>query len=153
MVMFVLERREELITEGGLDVMGRVDEIAKIAASLRKHEVTVSLFIDPDLQQVKAALRAGVRFVEFHTGAFCSAHDFGGGSTWEEELGKLRSMTQFALKSGLEVNMGHGLNYRNVRYVSEIEGVWELNIGHAIVGRAVLVGFERAVKEMLALMR
>jgi pyridoxine 5-phosphate synthase len=68
-------------------------------------------------------------------------------------LAKLKNMTQFALKSGLEVNMGHGLNYRNVRYIAEIEGVWELNIGHAIVGRALLVGFERAVKEMLERVR
>ncbi len=153
MATLVPERREELTTEGGLDVAGRVDEIAKLVGSLRKHEVTVSLFIEPELSQVKAAIKTGARFVEFHTGAFCSAYDFGGGSAWEEELAKLQGMAQFALKSGLEVNMGHGLNYRNVRYVAEIEGIWELNIGHAIVGRALLVGFERAVREMLEKLR
>ena len=148
MATLVPERREELTTEGGLDVAGRVDEIAKVVGSLRKHEVAVSLFIEPEIHQVRAAQRTGARFVELHTGAFASAYDFGGGSTWEEELAKLRNIPQLALKSGMEVNMGHGLNYRNVRYVSEIEGVWELNIGHSIVGRALLVGFERAVKEM-----
>jgi len=153
MATMVPERREELTTEGGLDVAGRTEEITKVVNSLRKHEVAVSLFIEPEIHQVKAALRAGARFVEFHTGAYATAFDFGGGNAWEEELAKLRNMTQFALKSGLEVNMGHGLNYRNVRYLAEIEGVWEFNIGHAIVGRAVLVGFERAVKEMLALVR
>lgn len=153
MATMVPERREELTTEGGLDVAGRTEEITKVVNSLRKHEVAVSLFIEPEIHQVKAAMRAGARFVEFHTGAYASAFDFGGGNAWEEELAKLRNMTQFALKSGLEVNMGHGLNYRNVRYLAEIEGVWEFNIGHSIVGRAVLVGFERAVKEMLALVR
>ncbi len=153
MATLVPERREELTTEGGLDVAGRVEEIGKIVGSLRKHEVTTSLFIDPELHQIKAALRTGARFVEFHTGAFAGSYDFGGGNTWEEELSKLQSMTQFALKSGLEVNMGHGLNYRNARYVAEITGVWELNIGHSVIGRALLVGFERAVKEMLAIVR
>ncbi len=153
MATLVPERREELTTEGGLDVAGRVDEIAKIVNSLRKHEVDVSLFIEPEIHQVKAAIRSGARFVEFHTGAYASAFDFGVGNAWEEELSKLSNMTQLARKNDLFVNMGHGLNYRNVHYIKEIEGVWELNIGHAIIGRAILVGLDRAVREMCSILR
>ena len=152
MVTLVPEKREELTTEGGLDVAVKMDEIAKVVSSLHKHDVTVSLFIDPELHQIKAALRTGARFVELHTGAYTSAYDLGEGD-WEEELAKLENMTQLAIKSGLTVNAGHGLNYRNVVPVAEIKGMWELNIGHAIIGRATLVGLERAVRDMLDLVR
>jgi pyridoxine 5-phosphate synthase len=152
MVTLVPERREELTTEGGLDVMGRVDEISKIVSSLHKHEIAVSLFIEPDLHHMKASIKTGARFVEYHTGAYAQAYDFGGGNAWEEELVRLDNMTQLALKSGLHVNAGPGLNYRNVKHVADIKGLYELNIGHSIVGRAVMVGFERAVREMKALL-
>jgi pyridoxine 5-phosphate synthase len=152
MVTLVPEKREELTTEGGLDVAARVDDITKVVSSLHKHDVAVSLFIDAELHQIKAAVRTGARFIELHTGQYASAYDFGEGNEWEEELVKLDNMAQVAQKSGLMVNAGHGLNYRNVGPIAEIKGIWELNIGHSIVGRAVLVGFERAVRDMKALL-
>lgn len=153
MVTLVPERREELTTEGGLDVLTKADEIARMVSSLQKHKVAVSLFIEPDLQQVKAAVRSGAHFIELHTGAYSSAYDYGDGDEWEEELVKIENMSQVAQKSGLMVNAGHGLNYRNVGPVAEIKGIYELNIGHSIVSRAVLVGMERAVRDMLDLIK
>ncbi len=153
MVTLVPEKREELTTEGGLDVRGKLEEITKITNSLRKHKVEVSVFIDPDLSQVKAALRAGVRFIELHTGNYCTAFDFGEGNEWEEELNKIIDMTQFARKNDIYVNAGHGLNYRNVRPVAEIKGIEEFNIGHAIISRAALVGLDKAVRDMLELLK
>jgi pyridoxine 5-phosphate synthase len=150
MVTLVPERREELTTEGGLDVVTKVDEISRIVSSLQKHNVSVSLFIEPELSQVKAAARTGAYFIELHTGAYSTAYDLGE-ADWEEELAKLVNMAQVAQKSGRTVNAGHGLNYRNVGPVAEIDGIWELNIGHSIVSRAVLVGMDRAVRDMLAL--
>jgi pyridoxine 5-phosphate synthase len=152
MVTLVPEKREELTTEGGLDVAARIDDIAKMVNSLHKHHVDVSLFVDAELHQIKAAVRTGARFIELHTGSYASAYDFGEGNDWEEELVKLDNMAQVAQKSGLLVNAGHGLNYRNVGPIAEIKGLWELNIGHSIVGRAVLVGLDRAVRDMVALL-
>ena len=144
-VLLVLMRHsQELVTK---------DDIMKMVNSLHKHDVAVSLFVDAELHQIKAAVRTGARFIELHTGQYASAYDFGEGNEWEEELVKLDNMAQVAQKSGLMVNAGHGLNYRNVGPISEIKGIWELNIGHSIVGRAVLVGFERAVRDMKELLR
>ncbi|HKP97523.1 MAG TPA: pyridoxine 5'-phosphate synthase [Fibrobacteria bacterium] len=153
MVTLVPEKREELTTEGGLDVAARIDDITKAVNSLHKHKVEVSLFVDAELHQIKAALRTGARFIELHTGSYANAYDFGDGHDWEEELVKLDNMAQVAQKSGMLVNAGHGLNYRNVGPIAEIKGLWELNIGHAIIGRAVLVGLERAVRDMVSLIR
>jgi pyridoxine 5-phosphate synthase len=152
MVTLVPEKREELTTEGGLNVAGMVDEITKIVNSLRKHKVEVSLFIDAELHQVKAAARTGATIIELHTGQYASAYDFGEGLDWQEELAKLDNMAQVAQKSDLLVNAGHGLNYRNVGPICDIKGLWELNIGHSIIGRAVLVGLDRAVRDMVALL-
>ncbi len=153
MVTLVPEKREELTTEGGLDVTARLEEISKVVSSMRKHSIEVSLFIDPEISQVKAAVHSGARFVELHTGNYCNAYDFGEGNDWEEELAKISNMTQVAIKNGLFVNAGHGLNYRNVRPIADIKGIEELNIGHSIVARATLVGMERAVRDMLDLIR
>ena len=153
MVTLVPERREELTTEGGLDVVTKVDEIARMVTSLQKHKVEVSLFIEPDLAQVKAAVRTGAHFIELHTGAYANAYDYGDGTEWEEELVKIENMAQVAQRSGLVVNAGHGLNYRNVQHIANIKGMYELNIGHSIVGRAALVGLDRAVRDMLALIQ
>ncbi len=153
MVTLVPEKREELTTEGGLNVASMVEELTRIVASLRKHNVQVSLFIDAELHQVKAATRTGAGIIELHTGQYANAYDFGEGSEWEEELVKLDNMAQVAQKSGLTVNAGHGLNYRNVGPIAGIKGMWELNIGHSIIGRSVLVGLDRAVRDMLALIR
>jgi pyridoxine 5-phosphate synthase len=151
MATLVPERREELTTEGGLDVAGSLGKITAAVNALTRHGTEVSLFIEPDMAQIRASLSSGVRFVEFHTGAFANAHESGDEGVWKSELARLNDMTRFARESGLTVNMGHGLNYRNTRLVAAIEGVYEFNIGHAIVARAMLVGFERAVREMLEL--
>lgn len=152
MVTLVPERREELTTEGGLDVAGKVEELTRFTNSLHKHNIQVSMFIDADLHQVKATKRTGAGMIELHTGGFASAYDMGQ-STWEDELDKLKNMAELAQKMDLIVNAGHGLNYRNVKYITQIPGIWELNIGHSIMSRAILVGMERAVRDMLVLLQ
>jgi pyridoxine 5-phosphate synthase len=145
----VPERREELTTEGGLDVVGGRDAVRRVVKTLRDAEIKVSLFIDPDLDQVKAAHRAEAEVVELHTGRYCEARL---ASDRRKELSRLLDACKAASKLGLEVAAGHGLSYENVVPVAALPEIEELNIGHAIVGRAVLVGFERAVREMKALM-
>ncbi|HEY6097898.1 MAG TPA: pyridoxine 5'-phosphate synthase [Anaeromyxobacter sp.] len=144
----VPERREELTTEGGLDVVGGRDAVRRVVKTLRDAEIKVSLFIDADLDQVKAAHRAEAEMVEFHTGRYCDARL---AADRRKELSRLLDACKAAAKLGLEVAAGHGLNYENVIPVAAISEIEELNIGHSIVGRAVLVGFERAVREMKAL--
>jgi pyridoxine 5-phosphate synthase len=150
MVTLVPERREEVTTEGGLNVVSGYDYIEEVVAKLRANNIVVSLFIDPEIQQVKAAARTGADYVELHTGRYADAEDL---NTVTDELEKLRSMAAAAAKLGLGVSAGHGLDYQNVREVARIPQVEELNIGHSIVARAVLVGMERAVRDMVALIR
>lgn len=149
-VTLVPERREELTTEGGLDVVSNEDNIKRLVGLFRKKGIVVNLFIDPDHLQIKAAQNTGAKFVELHTGRYAQSNN-------EEEADTQLEIIVNAAKSarelGLRVNAGHGLNYNNVRRISRIEGIEELNIGHSIVSRAVLVGLERAVKEMLDLIR
>jgi pyridoxine 5-phosphate synthase len=145
MVTLVPERREELTTEGGLDAVGGRDSIRKIVKTLRDADIVVSLFIDPDLDQVKAAHRAEAQVVEFHTGRYCDARL---AADRERELSRLVDACKSASRLGLGVSAGHGLHYGNVKTVAAIGEIEELNIGHAIVARAVLVGLERAVREM-----
>jgi pyridoxine 5-phosphate synthase len=145
MVTLVPERREELTTEGGLDAVGGRDSLRKIVKTLRDAEIAVSLFIDPDLDQVKAAHRAEAQVVEFHTGRFCEARL---ASDRQRELARIVDACKAAARLGLGVAAGHGLHYQNVTAVAAITEVEELNIGHSIVARAVLVGLERAVREM-----
>jgi len=145
MVTLVPERREELTTEGGLDAVGGRDALRKIVKTLHDAEIQVSLFIDPDLDQVKAAHRAEAQVVEFHTGRYCDARL---ASDRPRELSRLVDACKAAARLGLGVAAGHGLHYRNVTAVAAIPEIEELNIGHSIVARAVLVGLERAVREM-----
>ena len=153
-VTLVPENREEITTEGGLNVAGKVGDIEKAVSSLKMHEIFVSLFIDPEIDQIKAATKTGAQAIELHTGTYCNAYDFGEDDmAWQMELDKIEKMTQMALKSELVVNAGHGLNYQNVEYISSISDINELNIGHSIVSRASLVGMERAVKDMLEILR
>lgn len=144
-VTLVPERREEVTTEGGLDVAERYREVAEVVARLRGGGLRVSLFVDPEPAQVEASHRAGALAVELHTGAFCGA--WGSGKAEEERI-RLRRAASLAREVGLAVHAGHGLNVRNVGPVSRIPEVEELNIGHALVGRAIFVGLERAVREM-----
>ncbi|HHM23751.1 MAG TPA: pyridoxine 5'-phosphate synthase [Bacteroidetes bacterium] len=150
MVTLVPEKRQELTTEGGLDVVTNMERLADVITSLHIHNIVVSLFIDPDIHQIKAASRVGADYVELHTGEYANAEDL---NAQTEELEKLTSMAAAAAKLGLGVSAGHGLNYQNVRPIAQIPQVEELNIGHSIVSRAVLVGMERAVREMLDLIR
>jgi pyridoxine 5-phosphate synthase len=146
----VPERREELTTEGGLDAIGQRDPLRKVVRTLRDAEIEVSLFIDPDLDQVRAAHKADAQRVELHTGRYAEVR---GERERAQELARLVDCAKMARKLGLTVAAGHGLNYDNVQPVARIEEVEELNIGHSIVARAVLVGMERAVRDMLELMR
>lgn len=146
----VPEKREELTTEGGLDVAGKVKEITEAIETLRKAGITVSLFIDPDIRQVKAASQAGAHMVELHTGNYCDAKSE---EERDREFERLVEATRSAKDFGLRVSAGHGLTYENVSRVAGIDGVEELNIGHNIVARAVIVGMKKAVKEMVDLTR
>lgn len=149
-VTLVPERREELTTEGGLDVAGQREPVAKIIKNLKDGEITVSLFIDPDLDQIRAAHKVDADRIELHTGRYCEARNE---RERGRELSRIVDAAKAAAKLGMSVAAGHGLNYDNVQPIARIREIDELNIGHAIVGRAVLVGFERAVREMLELMR
>jgi pyridoxine 5-phosphate synthase len=149
-VTLVPERREELTTEGGLDVASQREQVAKIIKNLKDGEIIVSLFIDPDLDQIRAAHKVDADRIELHTGRYCEARNE---RERGRELSRIVDAAKAAAKLGMSVAAGHGLNYDNVQPVARIREIDELNIGHAIVGRAVLVGFERAVREMLELMR
>ncbi|WP_323149470.1 pyridoxine 5'-phosphate synthase [Pseudomonas oryzihabitans] len=147
-VCLVPERREELTTEGGLDVLGQVQRIRDAIAALPASEV--SLFIDPELQQIQAAKDCGAPVIELHTGRYAEAE------TQEEQASQLQRLAkavEFATGLGLVVNAGHGLHYHNVQPIAALPGINELNIGHAIVAHAVFVGFKQAVKEMAELIR
>jgi len=141
----VPERREELTTEGGLDVVTNREEIRKVARSLRDASVEVSLFVDPDLEQIKASHRADAQAVELHTGRYCEARTQ---RDRARELARVVEGAKAAAKLGLHVAAGHGLDYWNVQPIARIDEITELNIGYSIVCRAVLVGLERAVRDM-----
>lgn len=147
-VTFVPERREEVTTEGGLDVILHRDSLAQKIKILREAEIIVSLFIDPDLDQVKAAHRVSADAIEIHTGAYADARP---GKARRAQWEKIINAVKTGAKLGLTVHAGHGLDYWNTPAIAAIEEIEELNIGHAIVSRAVLVGMERAVAEMKAL--
>jgi pyridoxine 5-phosphate synthase len=141
----VPEKRQELTTEGGLDVVANEAAVAAAVRHLRKAGIEVSLFLDPDVRQIETAKVLGVHAVEIHTGRYADAR---GASARARELEALRAAAEFAREQGLHLHMGHGLNYSNVQAVARLPGVEELNIGHSIVARAILVGLERAVREM-----
>jgi pyridoxine 5-phosphate synthase len=145
-VTLVPEKRRELTTEGGLDVVRYETIVAEHTRRLAAAGIAVSHFIDPDAAQSDAAKRAGAQAVEFHTGAYAEAR----GPAVERELERLKAAVSHARNIGLTVHLGHGLDYRNVKPVAAIPGIDELNIGFSIVARAVLVGFEKAVSEMVA---
>ena len=146
----VPERREELTTEGGLEVAMNMEYLKKVVRLLKDAEIRTSLFVDPDIEQIKASHRVGADIVEIHTGKYADA------KTREEasmEFSRILNAAKVADKLGIEVAAGHGLDYRNVKAVTDIPEVREVNIGHCIVARAVLVGMERAVREMKMAMR
>ncbi len=144
-VTLVPERREELTTEGGLDVAGQVGRVGEAAKRLADAGIRVSLFIDPDPRQVEATIRMGVTAAELHTGRYADAPE---GPSRESHLEALRVAGAALLASGTGLHAGHGLNYRNVADVARIDGMHELNIGHSIVSRAIFAGLTGAVREM-----
>lgn len=144
-VTLVPERREEVTTEGGLNVAGQIDRMHQVVSTLQTVNIPVSLFIDADPQQIQAAATVNARFIELHTGSYAEAKDE---TSRAKELSLLAAGCQQAIDSNLRVNAGHGLTYWNVYPVACLPGMEELNIGHTIVSRAVLVGMERAVREM-----
>lgn len=146
----VPERREEITTEGGLDIVAHFPKIKETIKRLQFQGIVVSLFIDPIETQIKKSKETGAEFIELHTGEYANAKT---DKEIEQELLRLIQATQLAKGIGLRVNAGHGLNYLNVHNVARISGIEELNIGHAIISRAVFVGLECAVREMLELLK
>lgn len=146
----VPEKRQELTTEGGLDVRLQMEAISEVVDKLQDGGMTVSLFIAPDADQVKAADKVGADFIEIHTGHFADAR---GWKSVEDELGRISNAVKLAAKLGLGVNAGHGLNYTNIRKLASLGGIEEYNIGHAIISRSVLVGLDRAVRDMVDLIK
>lgn len=147
-VCLVPERRQELTTEGGLDVVGLYDRVAAATQQLSEAGSRVSLFIDPDEAPIRAAARMGAPVVELHTGRYAETHDE---QTREAEFARIERAVALGLSLGLRVNAGHGLHYENVQSIAAIEGIAELNIGHAIVAHAIFAGWENAVREMKAI--
>jgi pyridoxine 5-phosphate synthase len=146
----VPEKRLELTTEGGLNVIDNIDHIRETIQELHKSDILVSLFIEPDEEQINAAAQIGSDLIEIHTGVFAEA------KTEEEqfdELEKIRFAAKHAKKLGLGVNAGHGLNYQNIKIFRELTDIDELSIGHAVIARAVYTGVDNAVREMISLMK
>jgi pyridoxine 5-phosphate synthase len=146
----VPEKRQELTTEGGLDVIANEATVARAIERLQQAGIEVSLFIDPDIRQIEAAKVLGVPAIEIQTARYSEAKTK---SDRDQELAELTAAARHAVERGLAVHLGHGLNYENVKWVVRIPGVQELNIGHSIVSRALLIGMERAVREMKEAMR
>ncbi|MGZ8288343.1 MAG: pyridoxine 5'-phosphate synthase [Telluria sp.] len=147
-VCLVPERREEVTTEGGLDVVRYYKEVEAAVRQLQCEGIRVSLFIDADTQQIAAAAAVGAPVIELHTGRYAEAH----GAELEYELERIKAGARAGMQHGLKVNAGHGLHYTNVQAIAAITDIGELNIGHAIVAHAVFVGWENAVREMKAIM-
>ena len=147
-VCLVPEKRQELTTEGGLDVLGHFDVVKAAVAQLQDAGIRVSLFIDPEANQIEAAHRAGATVIELHTGAYAEVT----GTEAARELARIREGIAAGVRHGLRVNAGHGLHYENVQAIAELDGIAELNIGHAIVAQAVFSGWTAAVRDMKALM-
>ncbi|MDY4314040.1 pyridoxine 5'-phosphate synthase [Pectobacterium actinidiae] len=146
----VPEKRQEVTTEGGLDVAGQQEKIDNAVARLSQANILVSLFIDADKRQIDAAVASGAPYIEIHTGAYADAPD---DETRQHEFERIRDAATYAAAQGLKVNAGHGLTYHNVQPIAALPEMHELNIGHAIIGRAVMSGLKDAVAEMKNLMR
>lgn len=145
----VPEKRQEVTTEGGLDVAGQLPRMTSAVARLHEVGIQVSLFIDPERVQIDAAVAVGAPYIEIHTGAYADAQD---DTLRQQEWARIRDAAVYAVSKGLKVNAGHGLTYHNVQAIAALPEIHELNIGHAIIGRAVMSGLADAVAEMKALM-
>lgn len=150
MCTLVPEKRQELTTEGGLDVINNFDSIFNAINKLKEKDIDVSLFINPDLEQIKKGKETGAKYIEIHTGNYADSEN---NSTKKVELDKIINASQFAQGLGFIVNAGHGLNYQNTRPIAQIKGIYELNIGYSIISKAVFVGLGQAVSEMKKIMK
>jgi len=146
----VPEKRTEVTTEGGLDVAGQLDKMTVAVSRLAEAGILVSLFIDPDVRQIDAAVAVGAPYIEIHTGAYAEATS---ALEIKAELERIKHAATYAASKGLKVNAGHGLNYHNVQPIAALPEMHELNIGHAIIGQAVIDGLAGSVREMKILMR
>lgn len=149
-ICLVPEKRQEVTTEGGLDVAGQLERVTNFINPLLDAGIVVSLFIDPTEEQVRAAAKTGAQFIEMHTGTYSEAF---GTENEEKEFLNLKNAAALAQSLGLKVNAGHGLNYENVHRMHEIDGLYELNIGHSIISRAVFTGLPEAVQKMADLIK
>lgn len=149
-VTLVPEKRQELTTEGGLDVILNLKAITDSVKRLHDGGISVSLFVDPNQEQIKAANKTGADYIEIHTGAYAEAFNT---ADMGHELEKIDTAIKLAAKIGMGINAGHGLNYVNIKPVASLGGIEEYNIGHSIISRAVLVGLDRAVKDMVELIK
>lgn len=147
-VCLVPENRQEITTEGGLDVAGQKDSLKKVVEGMHERDIKVSMFIDPDIEQVHASADIGADSVELHTGAYANAE----GDQVEKELKRLYEASKTAIQLGLSLHAGHGLTVRNLEPVAKIPGLKEVNIGHDIIARAIFIGLDSAVKEILAIL-
>jgi pyridoxine 5-phosphate synthase len=148
-VTLVPEKREEVTTEGGLDIAGQIERLKSVVDRLQSAGIPVSLFIDPEPTQIDASAQVKAKFIELHTGRYAEART---PLQVEQELTNLATGCELAIAAGLRVNAGHGLTYWNVRPIACLPGMEELNIGHSIISRSVLVGIDRAIREMKAAM-
>ncbi len=146
----VPERREELTTEGGLDIIGATGKIQEACQKLATAGVEVSLFIDADIKQIDAALKTGAPVIELHTGCYANAESK---AAQTKELQRIRLAAEYATQAGLQVNAGHGLNLHNVEAICRIEQIVELNIGHSLIAQALFCGLDQAVRDMKRVMR
>lgn len=147
---FVPEKREEITTEGGLKIVSNKNHIKKAVNMLQEEGIIVSLFVDPDIDEIQACCDTGAQSIEINTGRYSEAKDL---EEIDNEFKKISHAINHALDLGLKVNAGHGLDYQNIKKIAEIEGISEFNIGHNIIARAVFVGLEKAVKEMINLIK
>ena len=145
----VPEKRQELTTEGGLDVLGNFDAIKAAVEKLQSRGIIISIFIDPDIAQIKAVADSGSEYIELHTGSYANSS----GGEQRKELDRLIAGAEYADSVGLKVNAGHGIDYDNINGILEIPNLCELNIGHSIVARSIITGISTAVSEMIDLMR
>lgn len=149
-VTFVPEKRAELTTEGGLDVLFNKEKLKEMIEELKQVGIKMSLFIDPDLEQVKASHRLGANAVEMHTGSYCDSRLV---QEIDKEFNRIEDAVMLSSKLGLEVRAGHGLDYRNIQRILTLKDIEEYSIGHSIIARTVIVGMERAVREMVELIK
>lgn len=144
MSTLVPEKRQEITTEGGLDVVGLFNQVSSTVKSLQNENIIVSLFIEPDFNQIDATASIGAEYIEIHTGKYANES----GINQEKELERIKVATEYAISKNIKVNAGHGLNYINTKQIAEINGMNELNIGHSIISRAIFTGLSNAISEM-----